>query len=294
MADDLDEALRTLEFLLPHLGGVVATAQLHQAGIAKREIFRLVNSNVLTRVRRGVYVSPALTGPRLTAAQLGGRVTGETLMSLLGAWTLPGPRPIHISFSHDRHLPARMPPGVKIHWTQTEKIGLDEEIGIAISHLVGFHSFEESVTILDSLIHKKVMDDNSVRRHVGNAHRRKGRMVLRYLDGSAESGAESLMRIWLQRNDIHYQTQVIMGSYRVDFLVGVSLIVEVVGKSFHADLDKFEYDGTREAFLQSLGYTVLRITASQVLQRWDEAEQALLSIIRTRRHLRPLKHRRPA
>ena len=61
-----------------------------------------------------------------------------------------------------------------------------------------------------------------------------------------------------------FDRQKIIGNYIVDFYcVNCQVVIEIDGDSHN---DKQEYDAKRDAFLQSLGLTVIHITAKDVLQ----------------------------
>lgn len=61
-----------------------------------------------------------------------------------------------------------------------------------------------------------------------------------------------------------FDRQKVIGNYIVDFYcVNCQVVIEIDGDSHN---DKQEYDAKRDAFLQSLGLTVIHITAKDVLQ----------------------------
>lgn len=78
---------------------------------------------------------------------------------------------------------------------------------------------------------------------------------------------EALMWNQLKRgqiNGLDFDRQKIIGSYIVDFYCAEkALVLELDGSSHDG---RHEYDARRDAFLQSLGLTVLRIPVSEVLK----------------------------
>lgn len=258
--------------------GTLSTQQLLGLGASRAAIERMVSDKYIVRVRRGVYVSPHLSGPELVAARLGGRVTGETLFASLGAWRLPGSRLTHVAVSRNRQLPTNRR-GVRIHISRRHEPGLRAAPEEAIEHLLNACTVDEAVIVLDSVINRRIMSPSVVGSCVAGSPRGRSHEMLRLLDGSAESSLESITRIRLQRRGIRLRTQVQIGPYRVDFLIGTSLIVEVLGKAYHANDRAFENDATREAYLMGRGYLVLRVTAEQVLVTWAEIEHAMSRIM---------------
>lgn len=263
---------------------VATRAQLDAAGVSRSQIARLLDTGALLRIRRGRYCLGSLDSRLLTAARLGGKLTGASLFRFLGAWTHHAREIIHISVPQHHNLPDRVPTNVQLHWSGTRGGSLLEDLDVAIAHLAAHSTTEECVATLDSVIHGGMLGAEEAETALLKA--RRGRRIAPLLDPSAESGVESIVRLWLRRKQIRHRTQQWIGDYRVDFLVGKHLIVEIVGEEFHGTVDGFERDGTREAFLQGLGYRLLRLTARQVLSRMNEAEDAVLSIVRAKRHIR--------
>lgn len=73
-----------------------------------------------------------------------------------------------------------------------------------------------------------------------------------------------------RRLGVVFRRQVVLGSSIVDFFAPArSLVVEVDGDAYHAT--RVSADAAREQRLVRAGYTVLRIEASLVVRRLDEA-----------------------
>jgi very-short-patch-repair endonuclease len=70
-----------------------------------------------------------------------------------------------------------------------------------------------------------------------------------------------------QLHGLDFDRQRIIGTYIVDFYCSErSVVIEVDGASHR---DRLEYDEARQAYLENLGLTVIRIPAREVLQRLD-------------------------
>jgi len=70
-----------------------------------------------------------------------------------------------------------------------------------------------------------------------------------------------------------FDRQKIIGNYIVDFYCGNSqVVIEIDGRS-HSD--SIDYDSARDAYLESLGLTVIHISARRVLQEMDEVMDIL-------------------
>jgi very-short-patch-repair endonuclease len=80
-----------------------------------------------------------------------------------------------------------------------------------------------------------------------------------------------------QINDSRFRRQRPIGKYIVDFVcLETKLILEVDGGQ-HAD--QVEYDAVRTAFLESLGYRVLRFWNNDVLQNMDGVVTVILGAL---------------
>jgi very-short-patch-repair endonuclease len=80
-----------------------------------------------------------------------------------------------------------------------------------------------------------------------------------------------------QINDSRFRRQRPIGKYIVDFVcLETKLILEVDGGQ-HAD--QVEYDAVRTAFLESLGYRVLRFWNNDVLQNTDGVVTVILGAL---------------
>ena len=71
-----------------------------------------------------------------------------------------------------------------------------------------------------------------------------------------ESKAEASVATILQEAGIKYKYQYPIGKYRVDFLLGDSLVLEIDGPHHKKQL---EYDMRRDKYIKKMGYEVLRI-----------------------------------
>lgn len=118
----------------------------------------------------------------------------------------------------------------------------------------------------------------------------KARSVRELLDPSAESGVESLMRLWLVSRGIMFRPQVQIGPFRVDFLVGSRLVIEVVGEQFHGGAREFEADAERESYLQGRGFQVLRVTARQVMSHERQFAADVVAMLRRGEHVGRRQH----
>lgn len=75
------------------------------------------------------------------------------------------------------------------------------------------------------------------------------------------------------------QLQVDKGAYRVDFLANDWLVIEIDGAEYHASPEQVSRDLSRDEYLESLGYTVLRVAAKVVFQQSRKALSDIRSVL---------------
>lgn len=272
----------------------VTTAQLRAQGLSRSAISSAVRASVLIRARRGVYLSGDTPDLIVRAVRVGGRLTCLSLLSLSGVFVRSNAQ-IHVHMQrsasrmrspHDRR--ARLEPktkrGVRLHWLPTaEALALDAtttDIVDAIVHSVLCQEPRAAVATVDSALHLRLITLVQLADVFALLPAKYG--VLRPLvDGRAESGPESLMRLILRSLGCSVEVQVkIAGVGRVDLVVDGWLVIECDSKAFHSGWEKQQADRTRDQLLAALGYTSLRPTADDILHRSEQVIAAVRGLLR--------------
>lgn len=157
--------------------------------------------------------------------------------------------------------------------------GVDEGI-VAIDSVLSGHDERTAQAIVDEF-------RRTIERMAGTRGIAKARKALDRANRFSESPYESLLRTVFERYGVKFHQQAKIGRYRVDFLVGENVVVEVDGdEKFEKDPEAVKRQRTREDWLREQGYEVLRVYPSQirrnelaVIQRlracWDRAQQRL-------------------
>ena len=174
------------------------------------------------------------------------------------------------------------------HWRQ-ERFGHPrrlwrESLAQTLAQVIVTADFRDAVACCDSAMNRRLLTLQQVHRIIA-ALPISAQSIGRSIDGSAGSGIETYVRLWLDGEGCGYRTQVQIGPHRVDFLVGTSLIVEADGEQFHSDAAKFEADRVRTAYLQARGYTVIRLSYRMIMWAWASCEQLIRAEIARGRHL---------
>ena len=270
-------------------GGLVATHELYHDGYSRAYLASAVRSGHIIRVRQGWYAHPRTPDALIRAARVGGQLTCLSGVALHGIWQYPSAL-LHVAvpaeacrLRHPRDKTVRLTAGqtrVKVHWRKpdatTNRLLLDPPSCLA--DVIRCQPAEVAVLTADSAIVNRLINLDQWARIVEDAPsaRRPG---LDRAHGVCESGTESLVSFRLHPFHLPLRCQARIGGFRVDFLIGTKLIVEVDGAEYHTDPERFESDRRRDAVLSRLGYRVLRFSYKQVLYRWLEVEAAILAAV---------------
>ena len=81
--------------------------------------------------------------------------------------------------------------------------------------------------------------------------------------------------------------QVAEGPYRADFLADTWLVIEIDGAAWHSSPEAVARDETRDRYFESLGYSVLRISAKLVFDHPDSAVRLVRSALQVGKRTMP-------
>ncbi len=140
-----------------------------------------------------------------------------------------------------------------------------------------------AVATLDSALHLRVLDSDDVDELFALLPRRY-RRLRGLIDARAESGPETLVRLMVRGLGRAVELQIqLPGVGRVDLVVDGWLIVECDSKAFHSTWEHQREDHRRDLACARLGYTVLRLTAEDIMWRPDVVLSALKGMLFARR-----------
>lgn len=260
--------------------------ELRSSGMSKRAIARAVANGGTIAVRRGRYIASDVPVDVVRAARVGGRLTCVSALRLMGIFTLTS-QALHVHIPpHSARL--RIPQeGACRHWSPP--IG-ERPSGAGISHpwdllahAIVCQPPAAAVATLDSALHWGLIAPSELDL-VFAAVPRKYRVIRDLLDGQAESGPESLMRLILRRLGVKVEVQVrIDGVGRVDLLIDGWLVVECDSDAHHSGPLAHRVDRGRDLALAALGYTTLRPMAADIMWHPDRVIAAVKGLLRARR-----------
>lgn len=271
----------------PRTTGVATRSDLLRVGLRAHDISRLVAVGSLRRLRAGWYALPWADPLAERAVRAGGVLTCASALKFHGVW-LADPQGLHVRGSRSglerstlRIRPCQVPGPAP-----TPQCAVDP-VDTALSAASRCLTVEELVVATDSILNLRLLEVDDVCECL--ARSAAGRRALPLID-IAESGTESLTRLRLRRLGISLRPQApILGVGRVDLLVGTSLVLECDSVAHHTDLAAYTRDRARDQELVKLGYSVIRLTYAQVMYDWPRVEGLILTLVRRKAHLKPIK-----
>lgn len=268
--------------------------ELLALGYTPRRITAAVRDGSLVRVRRDRYVRPGTDRAVAAAVRIGGHLTCVSALAVLDPEIFVFAHD-HVHVHADRQASRLRGPGVSHkHWRKSEagnvrlsRRGLTEPpasrhllaVGDIVGQLVRCLPEREVIATLDSLLHRRIVDEPFLR-EVFRALPARYRRIVDRLDARAESGTESLLRLLLVELGIPFEVQVrIAGVGRVDFMIGGFLIIECDSKAHHEGWEKQRSDRRRDMKAAARGYCTLRILAEDMFHHPEAVREALLGLM---------------
>lgn len=257
-------------------------ADLLAMGMSARSISREVRRGHLQHVRRDRYVLAEANGDIVEAVRIGGRLTCLSLFALMGVF-VHRPRGLHVFVTRGSSR-LRLPKGrhVTLHWnlsSVTPELLHVAPLIDAARHAVRCQEPRAAVATLDSLVHHGLLTTSQVDEVFAELPARL-KAVRGLVDGSAESGPETFVRLILRAIGALFETQVfIAGVGRVDFVVEGWLIIECDSKEFHEGWQKQQDDRRRDLAAARRGYVTIRPLATDILGDRQTVQKALREVI---------------
>jgi very-short-patch-repair endonuclease len=267
-------------------GGAIARRQLRSLGLADRMITRLAERGALERHEDGVFVcrgAPVTYTTRLWIAVLG----TDGVLGFGSAAHLHGfdERPAHIHVVLPAARRVRCPYGVRLHRVFVPSSAVQLSDGLPVTGPVwtlldrlGRLPHAEAMRLADRAFQRGWLAPPDIARRLSEYPGRQGNAMLRRLltrasDGAAAESERRLHRIlrragiggWVPNYRVVYAGRVIA-------VVDVALVerrvaIEADGMAYHVDVDRFLRDRQRQNDLVNLGWTVLRFTWADLVDR---------------------------
>lgn len=278
-------------------GELAATHELLKAGHHPRLLTHLVRAGELIRVRQGWYCLPTTSSIAQEAVRVGGRLSCVSGCEFHGLWVRHSsilhvevsPNTSRLRSRGDKRVRLRdvETPRTVVHWSNKTDGGTRWALSVrdCLRCMALCRSPEETVAAVDSALRSRLITLDEWQQDIRSLPQRLRDLLLR-VDPESESIIESITRFRLQYLGIMPRLQVkVPGVGRVDLVVGKRLVIEVDGRNFHADPEKFEADRRRDARLSARGFRVLRFSYNQVMHRWFEVRASILASVARGDHL---------
>lgn len=261
---------------------VFSRAELLQGGGTGDDITRAVKAGTLLRLRRDHYAYPDVDPDISEAVRVGGRLTCLTLLQKLGVFVLKSTGlHMHLSPQMSR-IRARRSASTVMHWSQRSLKDCSRHvvsIRDAVWQSILCQEPRAAIATLDSVLHLRIATQEQLV-DLFTLLPARLQVLLQLVDGSAESGPETYMRLILRSLGVQYETQVeIPGVGRVDFVVEGWLIIECDSKEFHEGWEQQLKDRNRDIAAAGLGYISIRPIASDILFNSSSVRQKISEVI---------------
>ncbi len=267
--------------------GVISRAQLRGHGLDDRAITRLAQAGALDRWAPGVFVvrgAPLTYRAALWRAVLAtGGVLGFATAARL--WGLDDVRPARVEVVVEPERRITLPSGVRAVRTFVPQSAVTVHDGLPVTartwtmldHL-GRLAYPAALRLADRAVQRGWLATRDVERRLTEYPGRTGNAVLRRLaqhlgDGAAAESERRLHRLLRRAGITEWSAnQPVWVDGELVAVLDVAiprarLAVEIDGMAHHTDVDRFQRDRVRQNALVGLGWTVLRFTWADLVER---------------------------
>jgi hypothetical protein len=279
---------------------VASRAELKALGATGAGLTAAVRGSHLIRLRRDHYALPGVDQHVACAVRVGGRLGCLSALAAAGVFVFEAPF-THIWLApltsrprspRNRFVPLRATDrdGAELHWVELmhppqNEIAID--IRDALLQSLRCQPKWASVATFDSALHQGLVTAGDVARIFDTAPAR-FRWVRERLDGRAESGPESALRLIVRGAGLACELQVYIPTVgRVDMVVEGCLVLEADSRVGHAGWEKQLGDRTRDILLAGLEMMSLRPTSEHIFNRSADLRAGILGLLATNRRFRP-------
>lgn len=275
------------------------TRELVSRGLTRSQIAWAVGNGRLVRIRVGHFCLPDLDESTQQAIRVGGRLGCVSELARLGVWVTERPIAPHIHLATNasrlrdpREMTRRLASGsgCTLHWEDLVTSGSDGRVGVldAARQAIGCLEPHEAAATIESAVRHGILDLGALRAVASAAEL----AVLRRVDGSADSGLETLVRESLRDAGLRVETQFrVNGVGDLDLLVERFVAVETDGRTFHGGAVA-PADRRRDAIVASLGLTPLRFDYAQIVYDRPSVLRAIAGAVIAHRNVHGSGRRR--
>ncbi|HWI30095.1 MAG TPA: DUF559 domain-containing protein [Microbacterium sp.] len=274
-----------LEVLLLRAEGVLdplfRTRDLRLAGLTRRQIIAAVDTGSLLRTRVGVYLPATASTEVKCAAMVGGRLACVSVLARMGVF-VHSKDAVHVHVPRSASRLRNSPRRVRLHWATLRREPHPQsarvEVIDALIQATNCQPPRAAVATLDSALYLRLIDDSDLDEIFAHVTARR-RVLRRHVNGRAESGPETLVRLIARALgfDVHVQAE-IDGVGRVDLVLDGWLVIECDSEAHHSGWIAQKRDRRRDLALAARGYSTLRPIAEDIMYHPEVVVAALRGV----------------
>lgn len=285
--------MRIVEFIRDH-SGIAHRRTLLAAGFSRYMMRRAEQADAIRRVRRDWFMVPGCDEAVYRAVLAGGSLSCVSAAKLAGMWVTRDDA-LHIAASaHSGHVDSSAQAfrdgvlrPVTVHWREMLAGAIRPATDSLESILVNIaecQSLEDAVATLDSALRFGFMVEGELRMLSANSRSEKLREAVKFVDGRADSGIESIPRVRLKLQGIEMVPQALIDGHQVDGLIGERLVLQFDGFGPHSSRAQRSRDLRQDARLTLLGYVVFRFSYDAVMFDWTRVECTIFAALAQGKH----------
>lgn len=243
---------------------------LGSLGHSKGKIQRAVETGSLIKVARSWVAVPGVERRIVTALSMRGRVGGATALESYGIW-VKSTGETWVAVKPGTHY-ASAESGIRIFqcvFTIDHTAPWRVSVVDALAQYCRRVSRNEAVAAIDCALQKRLLERREIRL-LSDRLPRRCRSWLRRVNGKAESGLESILRLACEDEGWSVEIQVPFRGGRLDIVVNGWLVIEVDGSQFHDVGEQARKDRKRNTQLVRAGYRWHRFSYADVVHRLEE------------------------
>lgn len=257
-------------------GGIVPSARLTYEGVKGHLIEKAVAAGSLARIRRRWVVHPEADAHLVVAARAGVVLSCITQARRLGLWVHDDGGPHVAARPHAGRV--AVPKGTTVHWAAPLVARppdvLEDPIENVLATVALCQPHERALAVIESAIRQKLIDPLAFRLLPLSARLQE---LLDLAQPFSDSGLETFIVPRLAWMRLRIVAQAWIAGHRVDFLIGERLVLQIDG-GHHVGGQRTS-DITHDAQLMLMGYHVIRVGFSQVIDDWPAVQDVIMRAV---------------
>ena len=268
-----------IETYLRAHGGAARWRSLDDAGFSRGELLRAVRIGSVVRPHRGCYAMRGTSRETVLATIFRAVPTCVTWCEIAGLPVETAPCTTHLALPVSRGLGmARERPDAVV---TRHRVGLFPA-DAAFAHLdiaASCTSPLQQVALLDAALGRGFLAAHEIQGMAFGSEARR-LWVRGHVNAGSQSLGETYARVALVEAGVSVQAQARIGDVgAVDLLVEGRVVVEIDGFRFHTGHQQFGRDRDRDRALTLLGFTPLRFTHHDVVERLDDVVADVIATV---------------